>query len=320
MRLPPPVTMPASCRARSTIATALSTAACAIWKSPAARPSRCSCEFTVNSTSTFRPWRSKMPWDAAAMTGSAWAPGNIFTRSWAGCASAANEQKTRSQMKCRYIGISSFGAARLSFRPRRSTMLQERIPDLLKCVEPDRVRREVYTDPEIFELEMQRIHEQVWIYCGHESQVPKPGDYYTVQIGRQPTLMVRGADGRISVLYNRCPHRGNMMCGDRHGNTGEFFRCSYHAWTFQHDGRLRSIPMMESGYAGTRYGRDNPDCSMKRAARVENYRGFVFASLAADGPTLTERSEEHTSELQSPCNLVCRLLLEKKKKKKKTTN
>ena len=63
-------------------------------------------------------------------------------------------------------------------------MLQERIPDLSKCVEPDRVRREVYTDPEIFELEMQRIHEQVWIYCGHESQVPKPGDYYTVQIGR----------------------------------------------------------------------------------------------------------------------------------------
>src|SRR2546426_4422845 len=31
------------------------------------------------------------------------------------------------------------------------------------------------------------------------------------------------------------------------------------------------------------------------------------------------RSEEHTSELQSPCNLVCRLLLEKKKKKKKNT-
>ena len=53
-------------------------------------------------------------------------------------------------------------------------MLQERIADLSKCVEPDRVRREVYTDPEIFELEMQRIHEQVWIYCGHESQVPKP--------------------------------------------------------------------------------------------------------------------------------------------------
>jgi phenylpropionate dioxygenase-like ring-hydroxylating dioxygenase large terminal subunit len=46
--------------------------------------------------------------------------------------------------------------------------------------------------------------------------------------------------------------------------------------------------MMESGYAGTRYGRDNPDCSMKRAARVENYRGFVFASLAGDGPSLKD--------------------------------
>ena len=167
-------------------------------------------------------------------------------------------------------------------------MLQEQIPDLAKCVEPDRVRREVYTDPAIFELEMQRIHEKVWIYCGHETQVPKAGDYYALQIGRQPMLMVRGADGKIHVLYNRCPHRGNMMCGDRKGNTGEFFRCSYHAWTFQHDGRLRSIPMYESGYAGTRINKDSPELCMKRAPRVENYRGFVFASLAADGPALKD--------------------------------
>ena len=161
-------------------------------------------------------------------------------------------------------------------------MLQDSVSDLSKCVEPDRVRREVYTDPQIFELEMQRIHETVWIYCGHDSQVPKAGDYYTVQIGRQPMLMVRGKDGKVHVLYNRCPHRGNMMCGDRHGNTGEQFRCSYHAWTFHHDGRLKKIPMMESGYAGTRLNKDSPELSMKPAARVESYRGFVFASLAAD--------------------------------------
>src|SRR5256885_11895918 len=37
-------------------------------------------------------------------------------------------------------------------------------------------------------------------------------------------------------------------------------------------------------------------------------------SSAGKGSTLVLRSEEHTSELQSPCNLVCRLLLEKKKK------
>ena len=168
-------------------------------------------------------------------------------------------------------------------------MLQERISDLSKYVEPDRVRREVYTDPAIFELEMQRIHEKVWIYCGHETQVPKAGDYYQVQIGRQPMVMVRGADGKVHVLYNRCPHRGNMMVGDRQGNCGEeFFRCSYHAWTFQHSGKLRSIPMIESGYAGTRVNKHSPELSMKAAPRVENYRGFVFASLAADGPTLKE--------------------------------
>src|SRR5262245_27145757 len=177
--------------------------------------------------------------------------------------------------------------ARLSFDA-EVPMLQERIPDLSKAVEPDRVRRELYTDPAVFELEMQRIHETVWIYCGHLSQIPKSGDYYTVQIGRQPMIMVRKSDGGVAVLYNRCPHRGNMICGDMKGNTGEFFRCSYHAWTFHQDGKLKNIPMMESGYQGTRWGRDNPDCNMKRAARVENYRGFVFASLAADGPSLLE--------------------------------
>src|SRR2546426_8188193 len=42
---------------------------------------------------------------------------------------------------------------------------------------------------------------------------------------------------------------------------------------------------------------------------------IVDARVVARG---TVRSEEHTSELQSPCNLVCRLLLEKKKKKRST--
>ena len=115
--------------------------------------------------------------------------------------------------------------------------------DLSSLVEPDRVHRTVYTDQQIFDAEMEKIWERIWIYCGHVSQVPNPGDYHAVTIGRQPMLMVRQNDGGVQVLYNRCPHRGNMIAGDRKGNTGEFFRCSYHAWTFHHDGRLRSIPM-----------------------------------------------------------------------------
>src|SRR5688500_20242528 len=98
----------------------------------------------------------------------------------------------------------------------REPITQDLSRRLSDYVEPDRGRREVYTDPQIFELEMQRIHETVWIYCGHESQVPKAGDYYTVQIGRQPMLLVRGADGKGHVRYNHCPHRGTSKGGHRH--------------------------------------------------------------------------------------------------------
>ena len=100
-------------------------------------------------------------------------------------------------------------------------------------------------------------------------------------------IMVRQGDGSVQVLYNRCPHRGVQVVGNLKGNTGSAFVCSYHAWSFHLDGSVRAIPLAK-GYEGTRMTRDNPDCGMKRAARVASYRGFVFASLAGDGPSLTE--------------------------------
>ncbi|MEZ5740532.1 MAG: Rieske 2Fe-2S domain-containing protein [Burkholderiaceae bacterium] len=158
---------------------------------------------------------------------------------------------------------------------------------LKKLVEPDRVHKSVYTDQSLFDLEITEIFEKVWVYCGHESQVPQPGDYQTLTIGRQPMVMVRNHDGTIHVLHNRCPHRGVQLCGGLQGNTGQSLVCSYHAWTFHLDGRIKAIPL-KSAYDGTRLTPDNPDCSMKAAARVDSYRGFVFASLAADGPSLPE--------------------------------
>ena len=154
-------------------------------------------------------------------------------------------------------------------------------------VEPDRVHRSVYTDQFIFDLEMEKILERTWVYCGHESQVPKPGDFHAVTIGRQPMLMVRGNDRKIRVLYNRCPHRGVQVCGSRSGNTGSTFVCSYHAWTFHLDGRVKGVPL-PAGYQGTRMTLDNPECSMRAAADVDSYRGFVFARLSKQAPTLLE--------------------------------
>jgi phenylpropionate dioxygenase-like ring-hydroxylating dioxygenase large terminal subunit len=177
-------------------------------------------------------------------------------------------------------------------------VLHERIPNLEKLVEPDRVHRLCYTDPDVFEFEIRNIFEKCWIYAGHESQVKKPGDFWTFQIGRQPMMMVRGhpagerkgspnssRPGAIHVLYNRCPHRGVQVCGARHGNAGDALTCSYHSWRFHYDGTNESVPLPR-GYEGTTF--KDYDCNMKRAPRVESYRGFVFASLAADGPSLIE--------------------------------
>src|SRR5256885_11049717 len=54
------------------------------------------------------------------------------------------------------------------------------------------------------------------------------------------------------------------------------------------------------------YLKDHADLAAEVEARVKEHLGMKPTAVAA-------RSEEHTSELQSPCNLVCRLLLEKKK-------
>ena len=144
---------------------------------------------------------------------------------------------------------------------------------IAELVEPDRVHRSVYTDQEIFDREIEQIFEKIWVYCGHESQVKAPGDYCTVQIGRQPMIMVRGRDGAIHVLYNRCPHRGVELCGARSGNTGSSVRLLVSRLELPPRRHARGIPLPQ-GYEGTRMSPANPDCSMKRAARVDSYRGF----------------------------------------------
>jgi phenylpropionate dioxygenase-like ring-hydroxylating dioxygenase large terminal subunit len=154
--------------------------------------------------------------------------------------------------------------------------------DIDRLVEPERVHRRVFTDPALFELEMDRIFGRAWIYVGHESQVPNPGDYFTTQVGRQPVVMSRHRDGHIYVLENRCPHKGALVCPDRTGHA-ERLMCMYHGWRFDCDGSLLSVPV-HSGYDGTCFDAKNPANGMKRLARVENYRGFVFASLSGDGP------------------------------------
>ena len=127
------------------------------------------------------------------------------------------------------------------------------------------------------------------------------GDYCTTLIGRQPMIMVRDEDGDVNVLYNRCAHRGTMLCSDRAGNTGNSFMCSYHGWRFHLNGRVKTIPVM-SGYDNTRFSLDSPDTHVKPAARVASYRGFVFACLSEDGPDLKSWLGGAAAAFDDMCN------------------
>jgi phenylpropionate dioxygenase-like ring-hydroxylating dioxygenase large terminal subunit len=155
---------------------------------------------------------------------------------------------------------------------------------IASLVEPDRIHRNLYIDPALFDLEMERIFGRAWIYVGHESQVKNPGDYIATTIGKQPVVMSRHSDGTIHVLLNRCGHRGAKVVGDREGNV-KAFRCCYHGWTFRTDGTLLGVPM-NSGYDGTRMDMADPRYGMMKVPRMEIYRGFIFASLSPDGPDL----------------------------------
>ena len=168
-------------------------------------------------------------------------------------------------------------------------------------VRPDAAHRACYADPDIFDLEMRRIFESTWVFCGHESQVRAPGDYVTLRIGRQPMIMVRARDGRLHVLYNRCPHRGPQLCVARSGNTGTGFRCAYHAWRFGLDGRLDSVPLKD-GYAGTGFDAADPAFSLRPAAACESYRGFVFARLSQDGPALADWLGPAVAAIDNMCD------------------
>lgn len=153
---------------------------------------------------------------------------------------------------------------------------------LAMLVQPDRVHRSVYADPAIFELEMERIFGSAWLVLGHESQVPAAGDFFTTRMGREPVIVVRHEDGSVRVLVNRCAHRGAMVCAEGRGRADRFV-CPYHGWSYDTGGKLCAVPVA-SGYRAQKLS----ELGLKNVPRVERYRGFIFASLAASGPGLAE--------------------------------
>ena len=169
--------------------------------------------------------------------------------------------------------------------------------DYTSLVKSDRVHASLYRDPRVFDDEMERIFHRSWAFVGHESEIPRAGDFVTRTLGRQPVILARARDEHVVVLLNRCMHRGTMVCMASHGHA-RTFQCPYHGWTYDVTGELLGVSY-PGGYASL----DKRSRGLLHAPRVESYRGFVFASLGADGITLAEHLGPATRLIDRSCDL-----------------
>jgi len=149
-----------------------------------------------------------------------------------------------------------------------------------------RCHRDVFTDPELYDLEMRHIFEGNWVFLAHESQIPEVNDYFTTHIGRQPIVISRDKDGVLHALINACAHRGATLCRHKRGNKGTF-TCPFHGWTFNNGGKLLKVKDAKTG--------DYPDGfntagshDLRRVPQFASYRGFLFGSLNPDVLPLEE--------------------------------
>src|SRR5574338_567220 len=150
-----------------------------------------------------------------------------------------------------------------------------------------RVARRMFTEPELFELEMEMIFEKNWIYACYESEIARPNDFITMRAGRQPMIITRDGNGKLNALVNACQHRNATLTRVGKGRQSTFV-CSFHAWTFRSDGKLLKVK------APGEYPEDFDLASrdLKRA-RIASYKGFVFINLDTEG---TESLEDYLGD------------------------
>ncbi len=160
-----------------------------------------------------------------------------------------------------------------------------------------RVHADIFRRPEICDLEIKHIFEGNWVFIGLECQVPRPDDFFTTYIGRQPVIVTRDSSGKIGCFLNACRHRGSMVCQAGAGNRKHHV-CPYHGWSYDSAGRNVAIPAMAEGAYTPAFAREDHD--LRRVGRLGNYRGFLFASLNPDVLPL----EEHLGDARAFIDLV----------------
>lgn len=142
----------------------------------------------------------------------------------------------------------------------------------------------VFTDEDLYREEMTRIFHKTWLYVGHETSIPSPGDYLVNYMGEEEVIVVRDARGKIRVYRNECAHRGNKVCLFDRGNQ-KVFTCTFHGWSFDLDGRLTG-----QAFSNLAYPRDFPRerWGLIEVPRVSTYGGLIFASWDPEACSLDE--------------------------------
>jgi Rieske 2Fe-2S family protein len=140
--------------------------------------------------------------------------------------------------------------------------------------------REFYTSPEWFQRDLERIFRRRWLFVCHVSEIPKPGDYTTLEIGDDSIVVARDQQSRVHAFYNVCRHRGTRLCPPGPGKAKAFV-CPFHAWTYNLDGTLRGAPHM-SGLDKSRYGAIPVWC--------ETWHGMIFINMLKETPVAVAES------------------------------
>ena len=132
-----------------------------------------------------------------------------------------------------------------------------------------------YQSQEVFDLDMEAIFGRTWIYVGCEADIPEPGDYFTVPVGKTSVVVARDDDMSITAFHNVCRHRGARLCEGNKGSVGNVV-CPYHQWTYDLRGNLIHTEHMGEDFDRSKFG--------LKMVHVGNIAGLIFICLAENPP------------------------------------
>jgi stachydrine N-demethylase len=147
---------------------------------------------------------------------------------------------------------------------------------LMDARKPDHaLEQALYCDPGVLALDLEHLFYKEWLFAIPACEIPKSGNFATLQIGAYPVIVVRGADKSIRAFHNVCRHRGQRLCAKDTGSSPKLV-CPYHQWTYELDGRLLYARDMGPDFDASKYG-------LKPVA-VQEVGGMVFVCLAETPP------------------------------------